>query len=758
MAQLQSLSLHFLSTTNHITMPQWSWERVVLPALTRFDFRGFGAYLECLVTRINAPHLGDIEITFFGDPIFDGPILSRFIERIEMQKSHRQADILSSEHAISISLTQPGVPTCLKLRVFCELLSTQLHSMVRICRQFSAFLFSVEDLRINVTRPSRAEGVHGGGWLELLNSFTGVKEFHIAGDDSTNIVVTLQPSQRRETVVPALHGLYIPQPGPRHAPLREAIVSFMTSRRFSGHPIRVEYEPLCHISQLRGTGPLSQQVTIEVLSDDVILNIFRHNLGASPRFWPTLTHVCQRWRQIIFTSPLGLDLRLYCTHRTPVLKTLDRWLALPIIVHYGGSPTLDPPTPEDEDNIVAALKRSDRVCSINLTISTSLLTKLLAIEKPFSTLEELVLRSLDNVQLTLPSTLTWGTRLRTIHSTRIAFPALPQLLSSSENLVNLRLHEIPSSGYLSPKALANALSGTTQLQSLSLHFLSPSSLPSHVGISPLPGGRVVLPALSRFKFQGTSEYLNDLVTRIDAPRLGDIEVRFFNQLIFHISQLCCFIDRIEMQKSHRRADILSSERAISITFTQPEAHARLTLQISCDQLDWQLSSMAQICDQFSSSGFLFGVGDLRINTMRLSSGQDDADSEHWPEVIHSLSGVERLSLAGKLVTNILCTLQATDRETNRLPALKYLCVPRVQRWAQRKLQATIKKLVTPRRLSDRPIQVEYTDADSHKTKIQPTIITTEPRKEDNDRNASPTSIDWHREECEEEYRIFNPRA
>jgi len=215
------------------------------------------------------------------------------------------------------------------------------------------------------------------------------------------------------------------------------------------------------------------------------------------------------------------------------------------------------------------------------------------------------------------------------------------------------------------------------------------------------------------------------VTRIDAPHLGDIKIIFFNQLIFHISQLGRFIDRIEMQKSHRRADILSSGQAISIAFTHPEAHGRLTLQISCEQLDWQLSSMAQLCDQFSSSGLLFGVRDLRINTTQQSSGQDDADSEHWPELIHSFSGVERFSLAGKLVTNVLRTFRAADGVTSLLPALKFLCI---QGPRSGDLRAAIRSFVTSRQLSGRPVNVEYTGADSQtRTKIQPISIA-EPRE------------------------------
>ena len=159
----------------------------------------------------------------------------------------------------------------------------------------------------------------------------------------------------------------------------------------------------------------------------------------------------------------------------------------------------------------------------------------------------------------------------------------------------------------------------TSLQYLSLHFLSPTSRPSHIGIFPPPGARVFLPALTRLKFRGTSEYLNSLVTRIRTPRLLDIEVWFFNQLVFHISQLAHFVDQI-MQKSSCRADIQSSRHAISIIFSQPELHARFVLQVYCEQLDWQLSSMAQICGQLSSSGFLCKAGDLRIDTTRPLTG------------------------------------------------------------------------------------------------------------------------------------------
>ncbi|KAH9009191.1 hypothetical protein EDB84DRAFT_1406943, partial [Lactarius hengduanensis] len=64
------------------------------------------------------------------------------------------------------------------------------------------------------------------------------------------------------------------------------------------------------------------RVTIEKLSDEVLLNIFRHYLGASPRFWPSLVHICRKWRRIVFASQRALHLWLFSTYGTPVLKTL----------------------------------------------------------------------------------------------------------------------------------------------------------------------------------------------------------------------------------------------------------------------------------------------------------------------------------------------------------------------------------------------------------------------------------------------------
>jgi hypothetical protein len=373
-----------------------------------------------------------------------------------------------------------------------------------------------------------------------------------------------------------------------------------------------------------------RQIAVEKLSDKVLLKIFCYFLDATPRHWPTLMHICRKWRHIVFESQRALRLQLFFTHGTPVLDALDCWPALPIVVEYGESPASDPPALEDENNVTAALKRSDRVSSISLTVTSSLLEKISEIEGPFSELEDLVLLSRNGAQLTLPSTFQWGPRLCRLNLTGITFPSLLQLLCSSKNLVDLHLHEVLDPSCFPPEALTNTFSGMVKLQSLSLHFPSTSN---HLTPPSPSRERVILPALIHLHFQGTTEYLERLVARIDTPLLEYIEVTFVAKSNFDLSQLCKFLNRIGTHKSPRRADILSSEHATSISLTRPGDPTCLKLQSHRKPLSEQLIILARILYQFSA--FLFNVEDLRISVQR-PSNQPEGDSlyiERWLDYI-----------------------------------------------------------------------------------------------------------------------------
>jgi hypothetical protein len=416
--------------------------------------------------------------------------------------------------------------------------------------------------------------------------------------------------------------------------------------------------------------------------------------------------VCQRWRQIISSSPLGLNLRLHCTHGTPVSKALSCWPTLPIVLLYGGISNLDPPAPEDDENIIAALKQSGRVNSISLTVTSSIVEKLSTISEPLLELEKLTLLSQDTMELSLPSTFRWGSRLHTLHSTRIAFPSFPQLLSPCHDLVDLHLYEIPSAGYFSPEAFVNALSGMTQLRSLTLHLLSFPRRRSYVGLPPPSGQRIVLPALTRLKYRGISKYLDNLAARIDASHLSDIDITFFSQPTMDALQLGRFIEQINVQTSLSQAEIETSDDAVSISFINSGTSTPpLRLQISCKPLDWQLSGMAQVCDQFSP--FLFRVEELRINTTRSPSGQDDEAGEQWLDLVRSFSGARDFWMANELTTDILCALGRTD-DTSVLPALRHIRIEKPTEMNEPSWDALVsftRSFITSRSLSDSPVQV-----------------------------------------------------
>jgi hypothetical protein len=374
-------------------------------------------------------------------------------------------------------------------------------------------------------------------------------------------------------------------------------------------------------------------------------------------------------------------------------------------MEYGGSPDVNPPAPEDEENIIAALMQFDRVISIHLTLTKSLLKKLSSIVGQFSELEDLVLLSQRGRLLTAPRTFLWGPHLRKLHLTRVAFSAPLRLLSSSRDLVDIHLHDFEYR-HLSPKVLAEALSGMAHLQSLSLNVLSTSN---HTTIPPLSEkcveNRVVVPSLSCVKYLGTSKYLDSLLARLDAPRLADIEITLFNGPQFEVSNLSKFIDRTEMWKLHRQADILFSERSVAISLTHLPTPTRLKFQVLCDQLRERILSIVRFCNYFPT--FHVWVKELRVEARRLSHWRYNVDCDTWAMFIRSFETAKCLHLAGDISIEIVRALRLLDdRRATLLPVLPKLCICRPgSRYPP--LREAVVSLMVDCRLSGRPIEVEY---------------------------------------------------
>ena len=450
--------------------------------------------------------------------------------------------------------------------------------------------------------------------------------------------------------------------------------------------------------------------TINLLPEDVFLDIFQFVVSE----WQILVHVCRRWRRIIFSSPRGLDLTILCTYGTPVKKNLGYWPPFPIIVDYftwsgTGSP------PNYEDDVTAALEHPDRVRIIKLTVTSSLLAKVaLVVQEPFPAMTTLWLSSKDRIAPIIPDVFLSSTapHLQQIYLAGVSFPALPALLLSASDLVDLELKDIPQGSYLSPEAMTTSLVALSRLNTLCIWFKSPIS--RHQQRYSPSSARGVLPSLTAFNFRGSSAYLEYLLARIDTPRLHSFKLTFFNQLDFQLPQFSQFIRRTESlelaQSRYAQVRVRISNLYIELGFEEKE-HSRscLTLRISCQRLDWQVSHVAQIFDQ--SPAMVSYVDHLFIDEvdLQLDPGwKDDMGDTDWLRFLRPFTDVKLLHGSKQLAGHIARALDGVSGEvvTEVLPSLESLLL-------QDQPEKSITQFIGRRRLSSRPVMF----ADSYPTYI-----------------------------------------
>ena len=414
-------------------------------------------------------------------------------------------------------------------------------------------------------------------------------------------------------------------------------------------------------------------------------------------WWQSLVHVCRRWRRVVFRSPRRLHLRLCCTAITPVRDTLDVWPPFPLIIDDTASPT------EYMDNVVAALERRDRVDKIRLfEVNRSSLEKVLAaMQEPFPELTNLQMWSYEETVPIVPDSFLGRSapRLRHLQLSRIPFPGLPKLLLSATNLVVLQLWNIPHSGYISP----DALSSLTSLQILELRFRSPRSHPDQASRLPPPSTRTVLPALTKIGFKGVCEYLDDLVALIDAPQLNKLCITFFNDVIFDAPRFIQFITRTPTLKASENAHVVFGHRKAIINSSY-----LCEVGISCRELDWQVSSLEQLC----ASHFppLSTLEDLYIYEPlhgEQPDWRDNIEDTLWLDLLHRFSTVKNLYLSKEFAPRIVAALQGLGvvRTTEVLPALQNIFLEEVE--PAGRAQEDIGRIVTARRLFGHTITISH---------------------------------------------------
>jgi hypothetical protein len=366
------------------------------------------------------------------------------------------------------------------------------------------------------------------------------------------------------------------------------------------------------------------------------------------------------------------------------------------------------------DNVVSELGHSDRICHISLDLYTTSQIENLwtAMQVPFPELTALHLASgfessFDLVPV-LPDSFLGGSAppLRCLALTSIPFPGLPKLVSSATHLVYLRVIDIPHSGYISPEAMVACLSVLPSLEELYFQFHSPQSSPDQEGRRPPPPPtRPVLPALRRFSFKGINEYLEELVARIDTPRLYELSATFFNDIDFDTPELIRFASRSSTFKAPDEAHVLFGSLTASVKLQPQESSpGYFEVKLSCREPGWQLSSLAQICTTslplLSTTEKLF-IDEQVDSQLDWKGGIDNTD---WLELLLPFTAVKDLYLSKQFAPRIAPALQEfAEGRTEVLPTLQNLFLKGFQ--PSEPIHEGIGQFISARRLTYHPVGI-----------------------------------------------------
>ena len=389
--------------------------------------------------------------------------------------------------------------------------------------------------------------------------------------------------------------------------------------------------------------------------------------------------VCRRWRHLILGTASYLGLCLVCTRGAPVADMLAHFPPLPLIIYHGDKD--HDLTADEEEGIMFTLQRRDRVRRIYLEMPVSCLERLIpAMDGQFPMLEYLYIAppTIPEHRLALPSTFE-APQLRLLNLKHFTTPIGSPLLSTAFGLVAITLKCIDPSTFLHPNHLFQALSLLPRLEKLDICFFSPTpkrEVEMQLLRAPIVT-HITLPRLRVFEFWGVSSYLEALLPNMTTPLLEKLVVCFSHQLSFSVPHLAHFVTTKDNLR-FGRARFLFYRGAIAM-FMYPLARAMphtFFIDIACQQLDWQVSSLAQIFN-FLEPAFS-AVADLTLDYREydLSSGRPhQAGPRLWRELLGSFRNVRTLRVHKGLIGELSDTLCSEGESVTLLPEMKELICP-----------------------------------------------------------------------------------
>jgi hypothetical protein len=327
-------------------------------------------------------------------------------------------------------------------------------------------------------------------------------------------------------------------------------------------------------------------------------------------------------------------------------------------------------SPEDEEELILALEKRDRVRRIRLRMDTPNLQRLIvAISEEYPILECLIIVTPDRPPcLTLPERLE-APHLHHLVLSGFSLPIESRLLTTVVGLITLVLIITIPSTYFEPNALLQWISFMPQLETLIIYFFpADPGLTIERQLTHIPTiTRITLPNLRCFWFQGVNAYLEAVVRGITSPRLERLQVIFFDQLTFSVPHLLQFMNTTEtrgLRFSNAKLHF-SSNQVDMATFPHEETDLSQSLHIRvlCLHLDLQVSAMTQIsnslCRMFSAVEHLTLSYEFHTQS---SMEHNEVDRTEWRRILKSFSNVKTLRVEDGLEEEIARCLRLDDEE------------------------------------------------------------------------------------------------
>jgi len=184
----------------------------------------------------------------------------------------------------------------------------------------------------------------------------------------------------------------------------------------------------------------------------------------------------------------------------------------------------------------------------------------------------------------------------------------------------------------------------------------------------------VLPALTQFVFAGESKYLEDLLAQIDAPRVEDVRIEYYTQVV-QTPQLSRFLGRIANFKlaQFRRAQVIFCGDDACIELDRPQGECR-RVHLSVTTLDGGPNFQVPYVIQ---DAMLSNVGHLSISRTQVEVGQqDDLNGTDWLPLLHLLPTVKTMHVNRAMALYIASAIGgiADEMVAKVLPALQLLCL------------------------------------------------------------------------------------